>query len=156
MRALILVAALGAGAGVAFAASSGCVACDEGICTSTLWIYFDEPEGGALEDGTYQIDIVVDGEPDAATCTIADQAHSLDCEGLAYTLYAPLYDSAENPHTVLELYFEDDDPPDEVEVRITHDGAVVFDETITPEYELADPKCDDDCLRSMNRFELER
>ena len=107
MRALILVAALGAGAGVAFAASSGCVACDGGICTSTLWIYFDEPEGGALEDGTYQIDIVVDGEPDAATCTIADQAHSLDCEGLAYTLYAPLYDSAENPHTVLELYFED-------------------------------------------------
>lgn len=132
------------------------MACDESICTSTLWIYFDEADGGALQDGAYTIDIVVDGEPGTATCTIDDQGHSLACDGLQHTLYAPLYDGPDNPHTVLELYFEDDAPPDEVDVRITHDGAVVFDETITPDYELAEPKCDDDCMRSMNRFDLQR
>lgn len=154
MRSLLLFATLGVSAGIALGASLGCLACDDGVCSSTLWIYFDEPDGGALANGTYVIDIVVDGEPDTATCTIADEGHTLDCDGLQYTLYTPLY-GPDKPHTVLELYFEED-PPDDVEVRITHDGAVILDETITPDYELAEPKCDADCMHATNRFELQR
>lgn len=155
MKTLLLAAVLGAFVGGALASSTGCVACDDSVCSSTLWIYFEEPDGKALRDGEYHLEITVDGEPDEATCIVADHGHALDCDGLKFVLYAPLYDSPDNPHEVFELYFEED-PPAEVVVRITHDGDTIFDDTIAPHYELAEPKCDDDCMHATKRFELAR
>ncbi|MBC8067934.1 MAG: hypothetical protein IAG13_06325 [Deltaproteobacteria bacterium] len=156
MRTSVMLCALGLVLGAAAGVSSGCVACNADVCSDTLWIYFREPGGGALADGEYRIEVARDGEePEEAVCTLADDGHDLRCTGLDFVLHAPLYDSPDNPHTVLELYYSDDTPA-ELDVLIVHDGEVLFDERIEPDYELAEPKCDDDCVRSMNKFTLAR
>jgi hypothetical protein len=156
MRTTMMLCGLGLVLGVAAGSTSGCLACDESACWDTLWIYFREPGGGALTDGEYRIEVTLDdGEPEEAVCMLADEGHELHCDGLDNVLYAPLFDSADNPHTVLELFYEED-TPSALDVRIVHDGKVVFDEHVEPDYELSEPKCDADCVRSMNKLTLAR
>lgn len=156
MRTTLMLCALGTVLGVVAGVTSGCAACDLGVCGDTLWIYFREPGGGALADGEYRIEVARDDdELEEATCMLADDGHDLRCDGLGDVLHAPLYGSPEHPHTVFELYYEDD-TPSTLDVRIVHDGEVVFDERLEPDYALVDPKCDGDCVHSTNRFTLAR
>lgn len=144
------------GLGIGLGTGGGCLACDEGVCSSILWVYAREPGRGPLQDGEYIVEIEVDDEPSSATCTVSEGGHAIDCAGLEHVLYAPLYDSDDNPHTVLELFFEGA-PPEHVEVRISHDGAVVLDEAFDPDYARAEPaRCDSDCEHATHDFELSR
>ncbi len=141
--------------------SPGCTFCDSSVCSDILWVYAREPGGGALRDGEYVIDVEVDGAPDSGTCVVSQQGHAIDCDGLPTVIHAPIYDSPDNPHTVLELFYEAGDPgpepPDHIAVTITHDGAVVLDEAFEPAYALAKPeKCDPDCVHAMHRFTFGR
>jgi hypothetical protein len=146
---------------IAGGVAPGCTFCDGSVCSDILWVYARESGGGALADGEYVIDVVLDGAPDSGTCVVSQEGHEIDCDGLATVIQAPLYDSPDNPHTVLELYFEAGDPgpepPDQIAVTITHDGAVVLDEAFEPDYELAKPKkCDSDCVHATHAFAFTR
>lgn len=161
MRWLVGLGGFVAAAWAGATSSGGCVVCDDSVCTDVLWVYAREPGGGALQDGEYAIDVELDGEPDSGVCVVSEQGHAIDCEGLEHVIEAPLYDSEDNPHTVLELFYEAGDPgpepPGHIAVRIVHDGAVVLDESFDPDYELAKPaKCDADCEHAMHRFTFAR
>jgi len=162
MKVAMSMLVLGSGLLVGLGASAGgCVPCDSSVCTDVLWVYAREPGGGALQDGEYVIEVEADDVADVGSCTVSAGGHEIDCEGLPSVLHTPLYDSEDNPHTVLELFYEAGDPgpepPEHISVRITHDGTVVLDEAFEPDYELAKAKkCDADCVHAMHRFSFAR
>jgi hypothetical protein len=158
---LVIASARSMTAIVVLGLAPGCMFCDGDVCSDVLWVYAREPGGGALQDGEYVIAVETDGAADSGTCVVSQQGHAIDCDGLAAVIHAPIYDHPDNPHTVLELYYEAGDPgpepPERIAVTITHDGVVVLDESFEPDYELAEPKkCDPDCVHAMHRFTLER
>jgi hypothetical protein len=140
-------------------ASSGalaCTFCDGSVCTSSLVVIMKEPGGDTLRAGTYEVELEAGDYSGSATCEVGPMGTSIDCEGLEYTLYAPLYGSPDAPHETLEIHIEDDDPPTHVEILVSHQGNVIADLAFDPRYQLADPGCDDDCFRAKRELLFSR
>lgn len=126
---------------------ASCQPCDASVCSDALWVSLYEPGGAALRDGTYAITIARDDASASGTCVVAQAGHSIRCEGLP-GLYAPIYDDADNPHTVLQ-FFDEGEPPQHVALQVRHDGVLVLDDAFDPDYRLAEPEhCDPDCVHA--------
>jgi hypothetical protein len=132
--------------------SSGCLHCKDYVCRSRLTITVLEAEDAALAPGAWSFELVVDeGDPKRATCTVADDSRSVRCERYGLPISPLVVDHRDNPYTRFQIDFEGRDGVDElpaiVAIEVLHDGRVVFDEVVQPNYELVEPeRCDPDCF----------
>jgi hypothetical protein len=154
-----------AGAALSFAALAlpvvvvgpGCLACDDSVCESRLVIVFREPDGAALSPGLWDFEFVADGVTRVAACEIGPDSRSSDCEPGDVNVRPIISDDPDNPFTWFQVELASgetsDDLPTLVEVSVVHNGTVIVDERLEPDYELVEPKrCDPDCV--SDHFEL--
>ena len=125
-----------------------CRVCDEDVCESTLWLSLRGAEDSKLRGGTYEFRVIPDRIELTAMCEVSADALEVSCSGLEGILYAPVYDAPSNPHEAFELHFAGD-PPHQLELIVTLDGAVLFNDTLTPDYQHAENYCDPHCQFAM-------
>jgi len=134
--------------------SPGCLACDSDVCESRLVVVVREPERAALAPGLWEFEFVIDGTPLRATCEIGPDSRSADCDTDEVDIAPIISDDPDNPftwfHSELVRGDVEDDLPDVVDVTIVHDGTVIVDERLMPDYELEKPeRCDPDCVSDI-------
>jgi hypothetical protein len=134
-------------------AGEGCLVCTSDVCGSRLVITVKEPQTAALAPGVWEFELALDGAaPLEAACEIGEDSRSAGCEpdGLVSPF---IVGDPDDPYTRFQIDIDGgvdrgtEDLPDVVEITIVHDGEVVVDERIEPDYELSKPeRCDADCF----------
>ena len=142
----------------ALALLTSCHPCNANVCQHILWVTLTEVGGGPLLEGQYVFDLTVDGVATTATCDIGPGGTTASCTALdpaSGSISADVYDSPNNPHKNFNLQWQVD-VPKTMKIHIEHDGVVVLDTTIEPDYEFVDEVCDGDCRHASEDLELLR
>lgn len=137
-----------------FVIGPGCTVCDAAPCFSSLSLTFEEPGHASLRSGSYEIELVLDGEEVATSCEVDSDAESVVCGDVASAqIGGSVVDDEDGHRTRLFVTLEEPTPmPESVQVRLVRDGEIVVNADFEPNYEAADPGCDDDCVRAVRHF----
>lgn len=142
----------------------GCLACTSDVCGSRLVFTVKEPQTAALAPGVWEFELVLDGgAPLEASCEIGMDSRSASCEPADITVSPMIVGDPDDPFTRFQIDIDGgidsgtDELPAVVDLTIVHDGDVVVDDRIEPDYELSKPKrCDDDCFSDFVEIVVQR
>lgn len=135
--------------------------CNLGGCTTRLVLILEEPGGAAIAPGLWEFQLVLDGvESPPIACEVTEGSASSSCDGNDPPNLAvnPLIVGGPgNPITLFQLVVGErvgggEDLPDVVAVTVEHDGELVVNATLEPNYELVEPGCDEQCVD--DKFDL--
>ncbi len=148
--------------------NSGCAdiaGCNLGGCTTRLVLIVEEPGGGAIAPGQWEFQLVLDGvESPPIACEVTEGSTGGRCDGdepHEVAVNPLIVGGPGDPVSLFQLVVGEgsttgDDLPDVVAVTVEHDGDLVVNAALEPNYQPVDPDCDEQCVDDRIELTVDR